>query len=75
MINFMLFEFHWNFFFFKDVISPAEQVQKEVLADEHRGQASGAGPRAEGPPQPDFQEAEGPATTCALIQGEGLTSL
>ena len=75
----MLFEFHWNFFFFffftKDMICPAEQLQKEVLAEEHRGQASGAEPRAEGAPQPDLQEAEGPAAIWVLLQGEGLTSL
>lgn len=73
----MLFEFHWNFFFFftKDMIFPAEQVQKEVLAEEHRGQAREAEPRAEGAPQPDFQGAEGPAAIWVLLQGEGLTSL
>ena len=57
------------------MICRAEQVQKEVLAEEHRGQASGAEPRAEGAPQPDLQEAEGPAAIWVLLQGEGLTSL
>lgn len=57
------------------MISPAEQVQKKLLAEEHRRQATGAGSRAEGPPWPDFQEAESPAAIWVLLQGEGLTSL